>query len=213
VPTVHISRELYPWISVAVIAWGVLDCFFGYKVFKVTLALFGGVLGAYLAEQAALALGLAGGWATVSMIAGALLGAGLAFLLYIAAVFIAGFGFGSTLGILLLANFHHLVALLSGCVLGIVGGFLAVKLQRVLIILSTALLGAFRAMLGLSYFVGQIDWLYYCEQPDQLPVLIDNNHWMFPSIVALAAVGVISQLGLDGGGGKAAKKKPAAKDE
>jgi hypothetical protein len=213
VPVVHTSRELYPWISAAVIAWGVLDCFFGYKVFKVTLALLGAVIGAYLGQQAGLALGLSSGWITGGLIAGALLGAGLAFLLYIAAVFLAGFGFGSTLGILLLANFHHLVALLSGCVLGVIGGFLAVKLQRVLIILSTALLGSFRSMLGLSYFISQIDWLYYCQQPDQLPVLIDNNHWMFPSIVALAAVGVIVQLELGKGGGKGAKKKSAAKDE
>jgi hypothetical protein len=44
-----------------------------------------------------------------------------------AAVFVAGFGFGATLGILLLANFHPMVALLSGLVLGVCGGFLAVK--------------------------------------------------------------------------------------
>jgi len=38
---VQFDPELYPWFSVAAIAWGVLDCFFGYKVFKITLALVG----------------------------------------------------------------------------------------------------------------------------------------------------------------------------
>lgn len=202
------SAELYPWISVAAIAWGVLDCFFGYRVFKITLALVGGLLGAMFAQTAATALGLGPTGVTISLIAGGLLGAGLAFLLYIAAVFVAGFGFGATLGILLLANFHHLVALLSGCVLGIIGGFLAIKVQRVLIMLSTALLGAFRAVLALAYFTNQIDWLYYFRQPDQMPALIGSNSWMFPSILALAAIGVIAQFELGGRGGKKKTKEP-----
>lgn len=202
--------ELYPWISVAAIAWGVLDCFFGYKVFKITLALVGGLIGAALAHAAATAFGLGAGGVTASLIVGGLLGAGLAFLLYIAAVFVAGFGFGATLGILLLANYHHMVALLSGGVLGIIGGFLAVKVQRILIMLSTALLGAFRAMLALAYFTNSIDWLYYFRQPDQLPALIDSNPWMFPSILALAIVGVIAQFEL---GGSGTKKKSKDKEE
>jgi hypothetical protein len=200
------NAELYPWFSVAAIAWGMLDCFFGYRVFKVTLALLGGLLGAAAGHAAGLALGLGPMGLTIALIASGVLGAVLAFLLYIAAVFVAGFGFGATLGILLLSHFHQMIALLSGCVLGIVGGFLAVKVQRVLIVLSTALLGAFRAVLALAYFTSQIDWLYYFRQPAQIPTLIDNNAWMFPSIVALAVVGVIAQLELGGSGGKKKSK-------
>src|SRR5262249_3535236 len=101
------------------------------------------------------------------------------------------------------------VALLTGLVLGIVGGFLAVKVQRVLIILSTALLGSFRAVLALLYFTHQIDWLFYFKQPEQMPALIDSHGWMFPAILALAAVGVIAQLEL-GGGKEPRKTKPAS---
>lgn len=207
----QIEPELYPWLSIACITWGVLDCFFGYKVFKVTLALFGALVGAALARTLAVHFGASQTVEIVSMIAGALLGAGLAFLLYIAAVFVAGFGFGATLGVLLLANYHHMVAMLTGVVLGIIGGFLAVKVQRVLIILSTSLLGSFRAVLALSYFTSQIDWFFYFRQPEQMPALIDNNAWMFPSILVLAAVGVVTQLEL-GGGREPKEKKPAAKD-
>lgn len=207
----QIEPELYPWLSIACITWGVLDCFFGYKVFKVTLALLGALLGAGLAHAVALHFGASQTVDIIAVIAGGLLGAGLAFLAYIAAVFIAGFGFGATLGMLLLANYHHMVAMLTGVVLGIIGGFLAVKVQRVLIILSTSLLGSFRAILALSYFTSQIDWLFYFRQPDQMPALIDNNGWMFPSILALAAVGVVAQLEL-GGSAKAKEKSPPAKD-
>lgn len=208
----QIDPELYPWLSIAFITWGVLDCFFGYKVFKITLALFGALIGAGLGHALALRLDAGQTVEVISMIAGGLLGAGLAFMLYIAAVFVAGFGFGATLGILLLANYHHMVAMLTGVVLGIIGGFLAVKVQRILIILSTSLLGAFRAILALSFFTSQIDWLFYVRQPDQMPALIDGNGWMLPSILALAAVGAVTQLGL-GGGGKDKDKKPAEKKD
>ena len=207
----QIEPELYPWLSVACITWGILDCFFGYKLFKVTLALFGALLGAGLAHALTQHFAASRAVEIGSMIAGGLLGAGLAFLLYIAAVFVAGFGFGATLGMLLLANYHHMVAMLTGVVLGIVGGFLAVKIQRILIILSTSLLGAFRAILALSYFTSQIDWVFYFRQPDQMPALIDNNAWMLPSILALAAVGIVAQLGF-GGGRDPKETKAAAKD-
>ena len=199
------SAELYPWISAGAIAWGILDCFFGYRVFKVTLAVLGGLIGVLAAQAAGLAFGFGPRGEIVAMIVGGLLGAGLAFLLYLAAVFVAGFGFGATLGILLLSNYNHMVALLTGCGLGVISGFLAVKAQQVLIMLSTALLGAFRALLALSYFTTQLDWLYYFQQPQQIPALIDSNAWMFPSILALAAVGVIAQVELGGLSGKKTK--------
>lgn len=198
-------NELYPWISVGAIAWGVLDVFFGYRVFKVTLAVVGGLLGLAAGHGLATVAGSGQGVQIATMLVGALLGAGLAFLLYIAAVFVAGFGFGATLGMLLLANYHHMVALLTGTVLGVIGGFLAVKAQRMLIVLSTALLGSFRAVLALSYFTSQLDWLHYYRQPDHMPALIEGNPWMFPSILALAAVGVVAQLEL--GDSRESKKK------
>jgi hypothetical protein len=207
---VHPSAELYPWISAGAIAWGVLDCFFGYRIFKITLAVLGGLIGVVFGQAAGAALGMGAAGEISGLVLGGLLGAGLAYLLYLAAVFVAGFLFGATLGILLLANFNHMVALLSGAVIGVIGGFLAVKLQRVLIMLSTALVGAFRAILALSFFTSRMDWLYYLQHPNQIPALIDNNGWMFPAILALATVGVIAQFEL---GGSAAKKKTKAKDE
>jgi hypothetical protein len=202
--------DLYPWISAGAIAWGVLDCFFGYRIFKITLAVLGGLIGLGAGHAAAIALGFSQTGDFVFMAAGALLGAGLAFLLYLAAVFVAGFGFGVTLGVLLLANYHPMVALMTGIITGIISGFLAVKAQRILIILSTALLGSFRAILALSYFTSQLDWLYYFKQPDQMPALIEGNGWILPSVLALAAVGVIGQLEL--GGGKEPKKSNGKKE-
>lgn len=205
---VHIDAELYPWFSVAAIVWGLLDCFFGYRVFKLTIALLGAVAGALLGLAGAQAAGLGSGGELAALAVGALAGAGLAFLAYIAAVFVAGFGFGATLAILLLSHFHHMVALLAALVVGVVGGIAAVKLQRVVIILATALLGAFRAVFALMYFTSQLDWLYYYRQPQQIPAVIDTNGWVFPAVLVLAAVGAIAQFEIGGGkGGSGAKKK------
>ena len=205
----QIDRDLYPWITVGALAWGLLDCFFGYRIFKVTIAILGAVIGAFLGHLVAQAAGLGSGAELAGVFVGALLGAGLAFLLYIAAVFLAGFGFGATLGLLLLAHFNHGVALVTSLVLGVIGGYAAVKLQKVLIILATALMGSFRAVLALSYFTSQIDWLFYFQEPRHLPALIDSNAWIFPSVLLLSAVGTIAQFEIGGGSSGGKKKKPA----
>lgn len=199
-------REYYPWVSAGAVIWGVLDVFFGYRIFKVTLALVGGLIGLGAGHALAGLLGIAGTGEAIAMLIGAMLGAGLAFLLYLAAVFVAGFGFGVTLGLLLLAQQQQIVTLVAGLILGLIGGFLAVKVQRVLIVLSTSLLGSFRAVLALSYFTSQLDWLFYFRQPEQIPALIEGNGWMFPSILVLAAIGTVAQLEL--GGGAEPKTKP-----
>jgi hypothetical protein len=215
---VQIDRDLYPWFSVAAIVWGLLDCFFGYRVFKLTIALLGAVAGALLAQAGAQAAGLGNGGELAALVVGALLGAGLAFLAYIAAVFVAGFGFGATLAMLLLSHFHPMVAVLGAVVVGVIGGLAAVKLQRVIIILATALMGSFRAIFALMFFTNQLDWLYHFRQPQQIPGVIDTHAWVLPSVLVLAAVGAIAQFGVDGGkGGGGAKKKdkkekPAKKD-
>jgi hypothetical protein len=204
---------MYPWISAGVIAWGLLDCFFGFRLFKIMLAVTGGLAGVVFGQAAGAALGLGPGGEIGGMIVGGLLGAGLAYLLYIAAVFVSGFLFGLALGVLLLSHFHPMVALLGGCVLGLVGGFLAVKLQRVLLILSTALLGSFRVIVALSYFTNRMDWAFYLRKPEQVPALLENNGWMLPSILTLAAVGVLAQFELGGSVGKKSEKKAKPKDE
>ncbi len=214
---VQIDRDLYPWFSVGALVWGLLDCFFGYKIFKVTIGVLGAVGGAVVGQWVAQAAGL-DGWAAVGCLAGgALLGAGLAFFLYIATVFLAGFGFGATLALLLLAHFDQNVALLAALVVGLVGGFAAVKLQKVVMILSTSLLGAFRAVIALMYFTHQLDWFFYFQEPRNLPALIDGHAWFFPAVLVLAAVGTVAQFEIGpaakGDGAKKKKSDKAAKSE
>ena len=190
------------------IAWGLLDCFLGYRVFKVMVTVWGAVLGAYVGQVAAAALGLQLAGQIGGLLVGALLGGGLAFMLYLASVFVAGVFFGLTLGMLLFAHFDPGLALIAGCGLGLVSGFIALKLQKILLILATALLGSFRALLALMFFTHRVDWMYYLvQQPGQIPVLVENNAWLLPATLTLAAVGAWAQFGL---GGKESNKKDRA---
>lgn len=205
-----INADLLPWLSAAVLAWGLLDCFFGYRVFKATLAVLGGCAGAVFGQAAGAALDLGVGGEIGGLIAGALLGAGLTFLLYFVAVFLAGFGFGATVAMLLLAQVNHMVAWLTGCVLGIIGGVAAVKLQRIVLILATALLGAFRALVASLFFIEKLDWLFYTQQPQQIPALIETHAWLMPAVLVLAAIGTVAQLEI--GSGKGGVRKPKKKE-
>ena len=190
------------------IAWGLLDCFLGYRVFKVMVTVWGAVLGAYVGQVAAAALGLQLAGQIGGLLVGALLGGGLAFMLYLASVFVAGVFFGLTLGMLLFAHFDPSLALIAGCGLGLASGFIALKLQKILLILATALMGSFRALLALMFFTHRIDWMYYLvQQPGQIPVLVENNAWLLPATLTLAAVGAWAQFGL---GGKESNKKDRA---
>ena len=181
------------------IAWGLLDAFLGYQIFKLTVALWGAVLGGWAGHVAAVALGWHLAGQIGGVVAGALVGGGLAFLLFLGAVFVVGLLFGLTLGMLLFANFNPTVALLAGCGLGLISGFVALKLQKVILILATALLGSFRALLGLMFFTHRIDWAYYLlQQPQQIPALIESNAWLLPGTLTLAAAGAAAQFGLTG---------------
>lgn len=159
------------------------------------IVVWGAIFGAHLALLAGMAMGFPPAGLIGAVVTGALLGGWLAFMLYLAMVFVAGIFFGLTLGILLFANYNPNVALIAGCGLGLVGGFVALKLQKILLILSTALQGAFQSLLGLMFFTHDFDWLQWLQQPKQIPVLIEKNAWLLPATVVLAVAGVFAQFG------------------
>jgi hypothetical protein len=184
-------------ISAGTIAWGLLDVFFGYRFFKITLAIAGGLIGLVASGGVAGAMVERPAIATVLGVVGTLLGAALAIPLHFAVVFVAGFGSSAALALLLLANQHQMVAVAAGIVLGIIGGVVAVKLERIMIVLFTSLFGSLRAVLALTYFTSQIDWLFYVRQPKEITALLYGFSLVIPLtlILVLTVVGVRFQLG------------------
>lgn len=173
------SAQFCVFAGVCVILGGVI-CFFGYRLFKFIMFLAGFIFGffltyilchAYLTEQLSgdlykykdqLFLGIAAG---VGLIAGL-----LTLCLYYVGLFILGASMGWFLGMALLPlmqqhseylSDHHWLPYLICAVFAIAGGIFILIVQRVLIILSTAFIGAFLTVNGLDYFLENGKVIFY----------------------------------------------------
>jgi hypothetical protein len=143
-------------VALLTIAFGLLNCFFGYRIFRFMLALWGLILGAYVG--ATLAGNLADGqllWFIVGGVLGAIIGAVLMSALYFVGVFVIGAAAGAVLanavGVAAGIDMPTLVVI----ILAVVVGIIALILQRVVIILATAFTGSWAAISGgLSLLVG-----------------------------------------------------------
>lgn len=149
------SRGALYLIALASIGLGVVYCFFGYRIFRVLLGILGFILGASAA--AAVALDIFGRAPVIVILAGlvgGIIGATLLVVLYFVGIFLLGAWLGSLLGVLLTGGGRSTVQIVIILVLAIIGGVAAVVLQKWMIILSTALSGAWAIVSGVLHLVG-----------------------------------------------------------
>jgi hypothetical protein len=136
-------------IEIIAIAFGLLNCFFGYRIFRVLLGIYGFVVGAgvgiFVASNLAAGQAL---WLAVGAVAGGIIGAVLMVLLYFVGVFVVG-AFG---GVLLVnaigAVTGFAVPTVVVIIAAVVVGILALILQRAVLVLLTAFAGAWAAVSG-----------------------------------------------------------------
>ena len=177
------------------IIWGLVDCFFGYRVFKFTVALLGAAIGAILAYHLfAKILGLSGVVIWIGFGFGAIVGGILAFGLYLVGLFFLGF----TLGFTLVPGLWHTtdkgVLLIVGAVAGIVCGVVAMLIQKLLVTAGTAWTGAILVLLGGAFFIEGLDWSRYAASPQEIGVLMSDRPWMLVGFLVLGAAGFLAQL-------------------
>ena len=190
--------------AAVMIIWGLVDCFFGYRVFKFTVALLGAAIGAILAYHLfAEILGLAGVVKWIGFGLGALVGGILAFGLYLVGIFFLGF----TLGFTLVPGLWHAadkgMLLVVGAVAGVVCGIVAMMIQKLLVAAGTAWTGAILVLLGGAFFIEGLDWSRYAASPQEIGVLLSDRPWMLIVFLVLGAAGFLAQLS----GHKRAKAK------
>jgi hypothetical protein len=184
-------------LALVAIGLGLLNCFFGYRIFRFMLGVYGFILGA------AVGLIVAGAvtegqalWLILGALLGGLVGAALISLLYIVGVFVVGAVAGvllvGALGGILNIDMPTLVVLIGA----VAAGVIAVIFQRVAIILATAFSGAWAAVSGLAaIFMGRDVTL--TEIPKQmlagrlvgLPLLLMLVLWL-----ALSIAGAVVQF-------------------
>lgn len=127
-------------LALIMIPYGILQCYFGYKLFKIILGVIGFISGALIG--AVIAAG-AGGEQGVVVLVSLLCGVGGAYLsiaLYFVGVFLVGAGAGAALIQILMGGDAETGAIIVGAV---IVGMVALFVQKVLIIIATAFSGAY----------------------------------------------------------------------
>ena len=128
--------------AIVLLLLGIVDCFWGYRFFRIVLAIAGFFVGAGIAitlvgnaQQAIVIL---------AALIGGIIGAILFYFLYFVGPFLAGIGLGITLGGILAADLNvtgstaNLIIILGA----VIGGILGLVLSKYIIMLSTAFIGA-----------------------------------------------------------------------
>ena len=204
--------------AIALVLGGLISCFFGYRLFKFVLGIFGFILGALAASS------IWGSSDTTYMIAAGLLGGIVGSLLLLAAYFVGVALVGAGLGALA-ANLiwtyvegdpHPFVVILFS----VAGALLATWLQRYVIILATAFAGAWTMIVGALALMGDDTamtaaaagdiWVAYPMNP------APGKQWVPWAWLALGLVGTLVQMFVTGGESgrvvKRNKKKEVKKD-
>jgi hypothetical protein len=175
---------------------GLLACFFGYRLFRVVLGVYGFILGAMVTTSL---IGESGPWTLIlAVVAGGLLGA----VLMIAAYFLGVGLIGAGLAVLAV---HGLWPLLGGdpptwavVLAAVLGALAALRIARYVVIFGTALAGAWTLLVGGLAIAGDPTavraaqagelWVFYPFEAAAGP------WWVLPAWLGLAFAGALIQL-------------------
>ena len=177
------------------ICFGAVYCFFGYRFLKLLLAVGGVVAGVALANLIASAYfqGSIVVFLIIALLASLIAGAIVRFVFNLA-IWCVGFVFGACLALLIVPLLTDLESL-AGAVIAVLfatgTGLLAVMMQRPLLIIVTATIGAFVVMTAIQ----MINTHYYLFNAEELALAYAdavNRTWW--GIILLAVAGMICQF-------------------
>jgi hypothetical protein len=199
--------------AIVLLFGGIVACFFGYRLFRIVLAIFGFILGALAASS------VFGASDTVPMlvaaIGGGLVGAGLLIAAYFVGVALVGAGLGALVANLLFSasgRDPQFIVLVLCSVAGAVG---SMYLQRYVIIIGTGFGGAWTMIVGAMALIGDRAamaaaasgdvWVAYPLNP------APGQRWVPFAWVILGLIGTGVQFGWTGGEkGRVVRRKKKA---
>jgi len=187
--------------AIVLIVGGIVSCFFGYRLFRIVLAIFGFILGS-VATSSVFGVGDTGAM-VVAAVVGGLLGAGILIAAYFVGVALIGGVLGAVVAHLLLAAGElgpHVFAVIF---MAIAGAAASMYLQRYFIIVGTGFGGALAMIVGTLAFIDNQDalaaavnvdvWVAYPMNP------APDQPWLPIAWLLLGAIGAAVQLGITGG--------------
>jgi hypothetical protein len=184
--------------AIALVLGGAVACFAGYRLFRIVLAIYGFIFGAYLASStmgSSNAVGM-----LVAAVAGGLLGSIVFFFAYFLGIALVGAGLGALIAHAAWTRWSAVEPpVLIVLLLAIVGTAAALILQRYVIIVSTAFSGAWTIMLGglalvdrgAARAVSDV-WILYPFTP------ASGAQWVPIVWIAVGLIGTAVQLGVTG---------------
>jgi MFS family permease len=198
------------------VAGGLLSCLFGYRLFRLVLAVFGFIIGSLAASS------VFGESAATAMVIAALVGGLCGAVLLLAAYFVGVALVGAGIGV---AAVHLLWTQIQGdphpavvIVAAIAGALVATWLQRYVIILGTAFGGAWTVVAGAAALLGNPTALKAAAEGDVWVAYPMNpapgQPWVPWVFLGLGVVGTLVQLYWTAGdrGRVGRKKKPKKED-
>jgi len=192
------------------LAGGVISCFFGYRLFRTVLAIFGFVLGGMLASSV---FGVSNTtMMLVAWVLGGLVGAFILIFAYFLGVALAGAAIGAAVANLMFSIGNRDPRALIVILFSITGAIAAMYLQRYFIIVFTAFGGAWTMIVGAMALVGDRTalkaatsgdvWVAYPLNP------APGQRWVVAVWIFLSLLGAAVQVGITGGEkGRVVKRK------
>lgn len=190
--------------AVILVVGGLLSCFAGYRIFRVVLGIYGGILGALIASSVVGAEQTL--WMIVAAVAGGVAGALILIAAYFVGVALIGAGVGALVANVVWAALDREPHVLIVILLAIAGALGALALQRYVIVVATAFGGAWTAIVGALALAGdriaaqaatRSDvWLVYPLNP------APGQPWVLVAWFVLGIVGVVVQLAVTAKGRK-----------
>ena len=187
--------------AIVLLIGGTVACFFGYRLFRIVLAIFGFIIGALAASSIFGASDT--GPMIVAAVVGGLAGAVILLAAYFVGVALVGAGLGALVVNLIWSrggHDPHVLVVLAFCVLGAVS---AMVLQRYFIIVGTGFGGAWTMLVGALALIGDRAamaaaasgdvWIIYPLNP------APGRGWLPFAWFALSAIGIAVQLGFTAG--------------
>ncbi len=192
------------------LAGGVISCFFGYRLFRTVLAIFGFVLGGMLASSV---FGVSNTtMMLVAWVLGGLVGAFILIFAYFLGVALAGAAIGAAVANVMFSIGNRDPRALIVILFSIAGAIAAMYLQRYFIIVFTAFGGAWTMIVGAMALVGDRTalkaatsgdvWVAYPLNP------APGQRWVPIVWIVLSLIGAAVQVGITGGEkGRVVKRK------
>ena len=187
--------------AAVLIAGGIVSCFFGYRLFRTVLAIFGFILGALAASSV---FGISNTTLmVVAAIAGGLVGAFILITAYFVGVALVGAGLGAVIANLLFSGGGRDPSVIVVVLFSVAGAVGATYLQRYFIIVGTSFGGAWTMIVGAMALVGNRTalraaasgdvWVAYPLNP------APGQRWVLLVWILLSLIGAGVQLGITGG--------------